>query len=92
MPLEPNGSATVLIIDHLVAPSAYAAWIRSNGVWENISLATEVTIGMIMMASTRPATNGERSKNGSLTSKKGIQPKYLCSSFAQYIAIGISTK
>ena len=63
--------------------------MRSNGVCEKTSRATEVTIGIIMMASTTPATNGERVKTGVETSKSGIQLKYLCNSFAQYSALGI---
>ena len=39
-----------------------------------------------MIASTRPAINGERSKIGVGTSKNGIKPKYLFINFAQYSA------
>jgi hypothetical protein len=45
-----------------------------------------------MIASTRPAINGERSKIGVGTSKNGIKPKYLVISFAQYSADDIKTK
>ena len=51
-----------------------------------------MTIGIIMMASTRPAINGERSKIGVGTSKNGIKPKYLFINFAQYSADDIKTK
>ena len=65
--------------------------MRSSGVCENTSLATEVTIGIIMIARTTPATNGDRVKTGADTSNSGTQPKYLCNSFAQYSAEGIKT-
>ena len=50
-----------------------------------------MTIGIIMIARTMPAINGERSKIGAGTSKIGIKPKYLLRSFAQYSALPIKT-
>jgi hypothetical protein len=91
MPPRPNGITTALIIASFVAPSAYAAWIRSNGVWSKISREIAVTIGMIMTANTNPAINGERSKTGAGKSKMGINPRYLLISLAQYSADDIKT-
>ena len=91
-PLRPCGITTALIIVQRVAPSAKAAWIRSSGAWANISRETDVMIGMIMIARTTPATNGERVKKYGFTSKRGIQPKYLFISFPQYSTLGIKTK
>ena len=48
-----------------------------------------MTIGIIMIARTNPAINGERSKIGAGTSKNGIKPKYLLSSFA-FLAMTIT--
>ena len=50
-----------------------------------------MTIGIIMIANTTPAMNGDLVKNLGSTSKKGIKPKYLLINFAQYSALGIRT-
>ena len=63
-PLRPCGITTALIIAHLVAPSAYAAWMRSKGACAKISREIDVMIGIIIIARTTPATNGDLVKYG----------------------------
>ena len=92
IPDRAYGNATARSIANLVPPSAYAACIRSKGVCAKISREMEVTIGIIMIARTKPAINGERETYGSGNLKSGIQPKYFVRSFAQYSAEPSRTK
>ncbi len=66
-------STAIRIVSHFVAPRAYAASRWVCGVVINISVQTEVIIGVIMMASMMPAASMQGPKIGPL--KKGKLPK-----------------
>src|SRR5229473_342740 len=86
-PPRPYGSTTVLIMPHLVAPSAYAPSRSPGGACENASRITEQAIGVTMSDTTVPAMNADEvytvaeasGLRGSapVTLKSGIHEKYV---------------
>jgi hypothetical protein len=54
-----NGSTTERIMPHRVAPRAYAPSRSPAGAWLNASRMIELAIGVIISATTRPATKLE---------------------------------
>ena len=64
-PLRLCGITAARIVSQRVAPSAWAASFSDAGTVVNVSRATAVTIGVIMMARMRPAVMKERPEIGS---------------------------
>ena len=65
--------------------------MRSGGVRLRTSRVTEVTIGIIMIARTKPAMNGVPRKFPDVFWKSGIQPRYWLSNCCQTSAVGFRT-
>ncbi len=59
MPRRPNGSTTVRIDPHRVAPSAIAASRSPIGAWAKTPRMTAHAIGMTIIDTARPAMNAE---------------------------------
>ena len=91
MPDRPNGSTAILIISHLVAPSASAASSCSRGVCRNTSRLTALMIGRIITASTRPATSIVRPVVEAGPAKSGMKPRLSASHWALGTVAGAST-
>ncbi len=62
--------------------------MRSGGVRASTSRVTDVMIGIIMIASTKPAMKGVPRKLPDVFSKIGIQPRYWLSSCCHSSAVG----